>query len=96
MYTMETRYFLVWSGVRVTKPIFSIFQNYQNTCYIHDVTFIFDRCRRSRAAETPGTYERDLKYIAYTFTKSNISVTEKLTNGTLVIPTPDLYSVTYD
>ena len=98
-YKIETVLFLSWdflrqTGVGVTKPIFlrsvifPIFQNYQNTCYIYDITFICDRCRRSRAAETPGKYGRDLKYLAYTFTKSIFPVTEKLTNGALVTPTP--------
>ena len=94
-YTRCTKYSTFSNqGVGVTKPIFSVplfsrfFQNYQNTCYIYDITFIFDRCRRSRAAETPGKYECDLRYLAYTFTKSNFPVTEKLTNGALVTPTP--------
>ena len=75
-------------GVGVTKPIS---QNYQNTCYIYDITFIFDRCLHSRATETPGKYERDTRYLDYTFTKSNFPVTEKLTNGALVTPTPGIH-----
>ena len=54
------------------------------------MTFIFDRCHRSSAAETPAKYERDLKYVSYYCDKSKFSVTEKLTNGPLVTPTPGL------
>ena len=81
-------------GVGVTKHIFSVplfslfFQDDQNTGYLYDITFIFDRCRRSWAAETPDKYERYWKYLSYTFVKSKFSVTEKLTNGALVTPHP--------
>ena len=51
--------------------------------------FVVDRCHRSRAVETPDKYERDWKYLNYTFTKSTFVVTEKLTNGGLVTPTSD-------
>ena len=44
---------------------------------------IFNRCHRSSAAVTHDKYERDLKYLTYTFTKSS-SVTKKLTNGAFV------------
>ena len=54
------------------------------------MTFIFDRCHRSWAAETPAKYERDLKYVTYYCDQSKFSVTEKLTNGALVTPTPEL------
>ena len=53
------------------------------------MTFIFDRCHRSLAAETPAKYERDLKYVTYYCDKSNFSVTDKLTYGALVTTTPD-------
>ena len=55
--------------------------------------FIFDRCPRSSAAETPDKYEHDLKYLTYTFAKSKFLVTEKLTNRTLVTPTLELTDV---
>ena len=57
------------------------------------MTFIFDRCHRIWAAETPVKYERDLKYMTYYCDKSKFSVTEKLTNGPLVTPTPVLRKV---
>ena len=37
---------------------------------------------------TPAKYERDLKYVTYYCVKSKFSVTQKLTNGALVTPTP--------
>ena len=48
------------------------------------MTFIFDRCHRSWAEETPAKYERDLKYVTYYCDKSKFFVMEKLTNGALV------------
>ena len=48
------------SAVGVTKPIFSVplffpfFPNDQNSGYLYDIKFIFGRCHRSSAAETPG------------------------------------------
>ena len=67
----------------VTETIFSVpfifptFQNDQNNGYLYDTTFMFDRCHRSWAAETPGKYERGWKYLAYTFAKSKFPQTEK-------------------
>ena len=55
-----------------------------------NITFIFDRWRRSSAAVTPVKYECDSRNITDTFARSEISLTEKLTNGALVTPTPDL------
>ena len=83
-------------GVGVTKPIISVplfsqlFPNHENSDYLNDIKFIFGRCHRSWAAETPGNYEHDWKYLTYTFTKSKFPVTEKLRNGALVTPAPDL------
>ena len=54
--------------------------------YLYDIMFIFDRCQRSWAAETPDKYERDWKYITYTFAKSIFFVMEKLMNRALVPP----------
>ena len=64
-------------GVGVTKPIFSIplFSRFFRIIKTH-VTYMI-----SRSYLTPGKYEHDLRYLAYTFTKSNFPVTEKLTNG---------------
>ena len=81
-------------GVGVTKPIFSVplfshfIPNDQNSSYLHDIKFIFGRCHRSWAAETPGKYEHDQNYLTYTFAKSKFPVTEKLANGALVTPIP--------
>ena len=82
------------SGVGVTKPIFSVplfslfFPNDQNSGYLYDIKFIFGRCHRSWAAETPGKYEHDWNYLTYAFAKSKFPVTEKLANGALVTPIP--------
>ena len=57
---------------------------YKNTCYI----FIFDRCHHSQAVETPAKYEDDLKIQTYNFVISEMFVSEKITNGALVTPTP--------
>ena len=67
---------------------FPIFPNDQNSGYLYDIKFIFGRCHRSWAAETPGKYEHDWTYLTYTFAKSKFPVTEKLANGTLVTPFP--------
>ena len=50
--------------------------------------FIFDRCCRSSAAVTPVKYECDANNLTGTFARSKILLTEKLTNGALVTPTP--------
>ena len=80
-------------GVGVTKPIFSVplFSQYlsdQNIVYLYDIKFIFGRCQRIWAAATPGKYEHDRKYLTHTFAKSKFPVTEKITSGALVTPTP--------
>ena len=67
-------------GVGVTKPIssvtsfLSLLQNYQNPGHPYDITFIFGRCHRSWAAETPVKYECDLKYLTYAFPEPNSSI----------------------
>ena len=53
-----------------------------------NITFIFDRWRRSSAAATPVKYEWDSTNVTDTFARLQISLTEKLTNGALVTPTP--------
>ena len=68
--------------------IFPIFPSDQNSGYLYDIKYIFDRCHRSWAAETPGRYEHDWKYLTYTFAESKFPVTEKITNWALVTPTP--------
>ena len=49
--------------------IFPFFPNDENSGYLNDIKFIFGRCHSSWAAETPGKYEHDWKYLTYTFTK---------------------------
>ena len=39
---------------------------------------IVERCHRSWAAETPGKYERDSKYLTYTSAKNKISRNEEI------------------
>ena len=70
--------------------IFPFFLNYQNSGYLYDIKFIFGRCHCSWAAETPGKYEHDWNYLTYTFAKLKFPVTEKLANGALVTPIPEL------
>ena len=50
--------------------------------------FIFDRCRRSSAAVAPVKYECDGNNLPGAFTRPKILLTERLTNGALVTPTP--------
>ena len=50
--------------------------------------YIFDRCHRDWAAETPGKYKREPKYITYTFGKCNISRNRKSNERSLSSPHP--------
>ena len=50
--------------------------------------FIFGRCHRSWAAETPAKYEHDWNYLTDTFAKWKFPVTEKLAK--LVTPISDM------
>ena len=81
-------------GVGVTKPTFSVplfsqfFRMIKTFSYLYDIKFIFGRCHRSWAAETPGKYEHDWNCLTYTFAKSKFPVTEKLAIGALVTPSP--------
>ena len=59
---------------------------------LYDITFKFDKCHRSWAAETPDKHECDLKYLTYTFAKSQFPVTEKLMIGALMTP-PQVWSM---
>ena len=87
----------VWGGGYwanfLRSVIFPIFPNDQNSGNLYDIKFIFGRCHRSWAAETSGKCEHDWNYLNYTFAKSTFSVTEKLANGALATPTPDIYNV---
>ena len=66
-----------------------IFQRYQNTRKLLNITFILDRCCRSSAAVAPAKYKCDTNNLRSTFQRSEILLMEKLTNGALVTPTPD-------
>ena len=70
--------------------IFRIFHYSQNTRNLLKITFIFDRCRRSSAAVASVKYKCDSNNLRSTFERSKILLTEKLTNGALVTPTPGL------
>ena len=50
--------------------------------------FMFDRCHRSSAAVALVKYKCDSNNLRGTFTRSKILLTEKLTSGALVTPTP--------
>ena len=54
--------------------IFSFFHSNQNNGYLYDIAFIFGRCHHSWAAETPDKYERDWKYLTYTFAEYRIKI----------------------
>ena len=69
---------------------FRIFQYHQNTRYLLNIAFIFDRCRRSSAAVAPVKYKFDSNNVRGTFARTKILLTEKLTNGALVTPTPGI------
>ena len=53
-----------------------------------NITFIFDRCHRSSAAETPVKYTRDSKNLRGTVARSKMLLAEKLTDGDSVTPLP--------
>ena len=68
--------------------IFLIHQNEQNTCYMYDITLVFDRCRRSSAAATSDKYEHDWKYLTYTFVKSKFSCNGEISERSFSNPHP--------
>ena len=72
---------------------FPIYHHCQNTGYLLNIMFIFDRCCRSSAALTPVKYECDTNNLTGTSARSKILLTEKLTNGALVTPTHVLLAV---
>ena len=71
-------------------PYFPIFHHCQNTGYLLNITFIFDRCCHCSAVMTPVKYESDSKELTGAFARSKISLMEKSTNGALVTPTRGL------
>ena len=68
-----------------------LFWNIKTTHYLLNIIFIFDRSHCSFAAVPPIKYECDSKVITGNFLKSKISVTEKLTSGSLSTPTSVWY-----
>ena len=74
-------------------PNFSASPKYMLAIVNLYITFKFDWCCRSSAAVTPVKYECDANNLTGTLTASKILLTEKLTNGALVTPTPDLNEI---
>ena len=70
--------------------IFQIIQHCQSTCYMLNITFIFDRCHRNSATVTPVKYKCDSKNLRGIFSRSKSLLMEKLANGALVTPTFEL------
>ena len=58
-----------------------IFQNHQNTAYVLNITFIFDRCCRSWAVETPAKYKCNSKDLLSSIDCAKLQNTEKLMTG---------------
>ena len=65
------------------------FLEYKNTNYPLDIVFISDKCRHSLAAVAYVKYKCDSMNLTGTFLSPTISLSEKLTNGTLVSSLPD-------
>ena len=77
-----------WDSV-LRSIIFRISKHRQNTRSLLNITFIFDRCRRSSPAVSPVKYVKcDSNNIRGTFARS-VYFTDKLTNGDLVTLTPE-------
>ena len=70
--------------------IFLIFWHPENSCKLLNITFIFDRWRRSSAAVTHAKYERYAKNRARSFAKSTFFLTENLADGAIGNPAPEL------
>ena len=64
------------------------FSELSNDGYLRYVTSIFGICRPGLAAMTSVKYGCDLTILTRACARSKISLTEKLTNGALVTPTP--------
>ena len=67
--------------------VITVYQSYQNTVLVTNITFIFDRCHRSWAAVTAVKYEYDSMDIRNTVAKAKISLTEISMNAVSVTPT---------
>ena len=82
-----TRGWGFWS-IFLRSVIFLNFHHCQNTQPLLNIMFIFGRCCRSSDAVTPVKYKCDSKNLTGTSARLKILLTEKLTNGALVTPTP--------
>ena len=85
---------VLWWGLQSQFPpfrCFLFFQYYHNTSYLLDITFIFERGHRSSATVASVKYKCDSNNLRGSFGRSKILLTEKLTNGALVTPTPELW-----
>ena len=76
LWTMTIEYhFLVHPGVGVTESISFIlffcpvYHHHENTTYLLEIIFIFDRCYCSPAAVTPVKYEYDSNDLTYILAK---------------------------
>ena len=58
--------------------------------FLWSIIFLIFHSKQNNAVETPDRYEHDRKYLTYIFATSKFPVMEKLTNRTLVNPTPEL------
>ena len=82
-----------WNRVVATKPVssvslISVLFSIENTHWILNITFIFDRFGHSSASVASVEYKCDSNNLRGTFCKIEILLTEKLTNGAMVTPTP--------
>ena len=85
-----------------------VFWNHQDTRYLLNIIFIFDRCRSSLAAVEPVKYECDSKNTMGTFARRNIkkkssvnskpshSVSRKLADMALALNYTEVGSVSYN
>ena len=80
------KHFFVFPGLFSNSQTTGKPEYYQNIGYILNIRFIVDRCHCSSTVVTLTKYNCDLKDPKYIFGISDISMTEKSTNGTLVTP----------
>ena len=78
------------SQVPLLFHFFLVFQHCINTCYLLNVTFIFDRCNHGLSVLALIKYKCDLMNLISTFARLKIYLTEKLAHGCFVNPaTPE-------
>ena len=88
---METFPALLRSGFLSEFPLrrySRIFRYCKNTCYLLNITFIFDMRRSSSAAMAPVKYICDSDNLRCTIARSKILLTEKFKIAALVTPPP--------